>query len=418
MKKIILYAICVWWSSMLFAQAPAYFKYQAVVRGVNGELLADQNIILGIGILAGSTTGLPVYSEKHMVTSNQNGLVNITIGDGIEKFGNLDSIDWAKGPYFIKCEINGLTVSVSPLLSVPFALYAKTSGTGFSGNYDDLKNKPEFFSGNYNELNNRPHLFSGDYNDLKNKPEEKPVQSFITLSSPNGKLWDISVDDSGQIAIKEHLIDTSLVYDIDGNVYHKIKIGNQLWLKENLRTTRFRNGVDIQDGTGKGNYQWEDSPQYRFAYNDIEESRDTFGFLYTWYVAIDSSGVCPTGWDVPTDQDWSVLSVELGMNPLDTGLVWSLDNSVGNYLKQSGNMFWAYPNDGANDSTGFSALPAGYRSRMGDFSYKNEYACFWSKNSFNETYAWYRHLKNTFGAIGRTYNFKNYGFSIRCIRSK
>lgn len=131
----------------LQAQAPQKISYQAVVRNSSGKLLQNTNVGIRISILQGSTTGAVIYSETHQATTNVNGLVTVEIGGGITSMF-FDNIDWANGPYFLKTETDptGGTAynitGVSQLLSVPYALHAKTAGNGFSGNYNDLTNKP------------------------------------------------------------------------------------------------------------------------------------------------------------------------------------------------------------------------------------------------------------------------------------
>ena len=177
-------------TASVFAQAPEKMSYHAVIRNSSNHLVTNQAIRIKISILLGSATGAVVYSETQTPSTNENGLVTIEIGEGAEIF----NIDWANGPYFIKTEtdptggINYTITGTSQLLSVPYAMYAIKAGNAFSGNYNDLLNKPLLFdgswlnltgrpsfssialSGSYFDLINRPSLFSGNYNDLTNKP--------------------------------------------------------------------------------------------------------------------------------------------------------------------------------------------------------------------------------------------------------
>ena len=253
MKKIYIFLslliICV---SSLFAQAPEKFTYQAVVRNANNSLVANAQVGVRVNILQGTATGNAVYSESHVTNTNANGLVTVNIGGGSVLHGSFVGIDWAEGPYFLKTDIdpnggNDYTItSVQQLLSVPYALYAKEAGNGFSGDYNDLTNLPQiptvptnvsaftndagyitmdsipaipsvptnvsaftndagYLTGytetdpqfnawdkNYNDLTNKPTLFSGNYNDLTNKPtlfdgnynslSNKPNLSAVALS--------------------------------------------------------------------------------------------------------------------------------------------------------------------------------------------------------------------------------------------
>ncbi|SHJ89809.1 hypothetical protein SAMN04488028_10266, partial [Reichenbachiella agariperforans] len=131
------------------AQAPEKMSYQAVVRDANNALVSNQEIGMQISILQGSIEGSTVYMETQVPTSNTGGLITLEIGSGSVISGDFTSIDWSTGSFFIKTEIdlNGGTdytiTGTSQLMSVPYALYAKTAGNAFSGDFDDLTNKPQ-----------------------------------------------------------------------------------------------------------------------------------------------------------------------------------------------------------------------------------------------------------------------------------
>jgi len=139
MKKVYLLISTVLLSASLWAQAPQSFSYQAVVRGANNELVANKPVGMKVSLLQGSESGTAVYVETHTPTSNTNGLVSVAIGAGTKVAGNFATIDWSKGPYFVKTEtdLTGGTsyslTSVSQLLSVPYALYAANSQPGPKG---------------------------------------------------------------------------------------------------------------------------------------------------------------------------------------------------------------------------------------------------------------------------------------------
>ncbi len=209
------------------------------------------------------------------------------------------------------------------------------------------------------------------------------------------------------------------VTDIDGNIYKTVKIGNQIWMAENLKVTRYRNGDPIPDGSQIGDYSNEIEPQYRFAYNDNERYVAIYGRLYTWYVVNDERNICPIGWHIPSDEEYRELELYLGMSELDTGLICSLENNIiSGKLKERGTLHWNSPNVGATNESGFTALPAGYRQRYNDnFDFLGSYACFWTSTEHDGINAWYRHLYSETSGICRTRNLKNYGFSIRCVKN-
>ena len=149
MKKLVsLLAILLLCATSLFAQAPGKFSYQAVVRNSSNSLVTDAQVGVRVSILQGSADGSAVYVETQTATTNANGLLTIEIGGGKAEQGEFAGIDWANGPYFLKTETdpnggsNYTVTSTQQLLSVPYALYSREAGNGFSGDYNDLKNKP------------------------------------------------------------------------------------------------------------------------------------------------------------------------------------------------------------------------------------------------------------------------------------
>ena len=148
MRKLITLMIMVLCAATLLAQVPEKFSYQAVVRNTTNQLVTNASVSVRVSILQGSADGSAVYVETHNATTNTNGLLTVEIGGGKAEQGEFAGIDWANGPYFLKTETDpnggsdyGVTIT-QQLLSVPYALYAKEAANGFSGDYNDLKNKP------------------------------------------------------------------------------------------------------------------------------------------------------------------------------------------------------------------------------------------------------------------------------------
>lgn len=148
MKKLTILITMMMCLTMLFAQAPEKFNYQAVVRNSSNQLMANANVGVRVSILQGNSNGSAVYVETQAATTNANGLMTVEIGGGNVQQGNFANIDWADGPFFLKVETDpngGNSYSVTSnqqLMSVPYALYAKEAGNGFSGDYNDLTNAP------------------------------------------------------------------------------------------------------------------------------------------------------------------------------------------------------------------------------------------------------------------------------------
>ncbi len=148
MKQTFAFLTFIFASLVAFSQAPNAMSYQAVIRDANNKLVSNQSVSMQISILQGSASDPSVYTETQTLTTNANGLASMEIGSGTIVLGSFSAIDWANGPYFIKTETDptgGSTYTItgtSQLLSVPYAMHAKTAENTFSGDYDDLNNKP------------------------------------------------------------------------------------------------------------------------------------------------------------------------------------------------------------------------------------------------------------------------------------
>jgi uncharacterized protein (TIGR02145 family) len=245
--------------------------------------------------------------------------------------------------------------------------------------------------------------------DHKGKP---PLEIFYTIITSVFLMMacDKAKEDSGVITVS----------DIDGNVYKTVSIGSQIWMAGNLNTTHFNDGSVIPDGTLLGAISGQPEQKLWFAYNDNLANADTFGRLYTWYAANNSHKICPSGWHVPTDNDWNVLEVNLGMSALDTSVIGDGNNLIGGKLKETGTMHWRPYNTGATDEINFGALPGGYRTyREKDFDYKGELAVFWTSTTskvLGQDYAMSRQLWYMWQNISKMNDLKIYAFSIRCLK--
>ena len=196
----------------------------------------------------------------------------------------------------------------------------------------------------------------------------------------------------------------STISDIDGNTYNVIRIGSQLWMKENLKTTKYNDGTSIPVITD--NIAWLNltTPGYCWYNNDAATYKATYGALYNWYT-VNTGKLCPTGWHVPTDAEWTILTDYLGGESL-----------AGGKLKEAGTSHWASPNTGATNETGFTGLPGGYRLIDGTFNLIGNYGIWWSATETDATNAWYRILACDNTYLSRLFNNKQLGFSVRCVR--
>ena len=208
--------------------------------------------------------------------------------------------------------------------------------------------------------------------------------------------------------VKKDWLNPALTYgsvtDIDGNTYATIQIGTQVWMAENLRTTRYRNGDPIPNVTEAGKWTGLSSGAWCHYKND-PKYEVPYGKLYNWYTVNDPRKVCPAGWHVPTDAEWTVLSDYLG------------DESVaGGKMKSTGTEYWVYPNTGATNKSGFSGLPGGFRSNLGGFYGLGSSGLWWSASESGAEVAWNRSLNGGNADVNRSNYGKRSGFSVRCLR--
>ena len=217
------------------------------------------------------------------------------------------------------------------------------------------------------------------------------------------------------------------VTDIDGNMYATIEIGSQVWMAENLKVTHYPDGTPITEISDEA--EWNDmspSTQAFCWYNNEIEYRDTTGALYTWAAAINGvfsndtigpQGVCPDGWHLPSDAEWKELEMFLGMRQADADSHDWRGTDEGGQLKEVGFSKWALPNEGATNTSGFTALPGGFRSLKGGFYNINTYAAFWTATENQGiSKSWYRTLNQNTAQVYRQYNNMQLGLSVRCVK--
>ena len=219
---------------------------------------------------------------------------------------------------------------------------------------------------------------------------------------------------------------TTTVTDIDGNVYKTVKLGNQVWMAENLRTTRYADGRKIPLGTTTS-----DDVAYRYYPNNNSANVSTYGYLYNWAAVMKGAssssanpsgvqGICPDGWHVPSDAEWTELT-----NYVKSQSQYVCGSSTSNIAKalaseegwnSSPNYCAVGNNPDANNATGFSARPAGYY--YGNYFNFGYYAFFWSATRDNSYFAYCRNLSYDGAYVGRNNDVKSFGYSVRCVRNE
>ncbi|MDP4267961.1 MAG: FISUMP domain-containing protein [Bacteroidota bacterium] len=486
MKKYFL-VISLFISGFIYCQnVPKGISYQAIVRDLQGNILPNRNVAIKVSLLLeNSISGAIVYSETHKVTSNQFGLINLMIGKGIPLSGDFEKIDWSKGIFFSKIEIdiNGGTdyelVGVSQMLSVPYALYAEKAGRTISDSIplSPLKNiiqeysqseidtmKPKnlilifnkstcklnyYINSIWFELNNNAinkiNANAGPDQIIPNKT--KAILNAVLPLNFSGK-WIVISGDGGsfsndslpnavftgkektdyklQWTIKNKCYSTSAILSVsftdacynmvklkdtrDNREYKIVSIGKQCWMQENLNV-----GIRIDSAAPSTNNKKIE----KYCYRDFESNCNIYGGLYNWYEMMsyidpndnhtsNIQGICPSGWHVPDIPEWDTLVTFMGGSGV-----------AGWRLKEAGNSHWTGTDKGADNKSGFTALPAGIRKADTKYYNLGINTYFWSASKVDNDNFYAVKLSGMYE--GESYPRQNYhkyyGLSVRCLKN-
>jgi uncharacterized protein (TIGR02145 family) len=234
------------------------------------------------------------------------------------------------------------------------------------------------------------------------KQRDKDLKWRTKMLHKNVKLFTVTLFCLGLTGLQ-----AQTVKDIDGNVYKTVTIGTQVWMAENLKTTKYNDDTAIRLVTDNAAWEAIDNSHesaYCWYENDATANKNTYGALYNWYT-LNTGKLCPTGWHIPSDVEWTTLITYLGS-----------ESMAGNKLKETGKTHWRDQNTGATNESGFTALPSGYRSPNGSFHGIGFFSSLWSSGEYNMSSAWYRLLNYSFSSLLRVYAIKQSGFSVRCIK--
>jgi uncharacterized protein (TIGR02145 family) len=204
------------------------------------------------------------------------------------------------------------------------------------------------------------------------------------------------------------------VSDVDGNVYGTVRIGSQVWMAENLRTTRYRNGQPI-DHPGADNQAWGSNRGGAYAWynNDERVFKQPYGAVYNWFAVSNTNGLCPAGWHVPSQSEWQILQEFAGGRQAAGGKLKSGRAAPDAHPR------WDSPNVGATNETGFSAVPSGSRHSAGAYQMLGQEATFWTSTpngtgADSQVYNWI--IRNNSGGLGNGFFLRNAGYAVRCVR--
>jgi uncharacterized protein (TIGR02145 family) len=201
--------------------------------------------------------------------------------------------------------------------------------------------------------------------------------------------------------------------DQTGNTYKTVEIGSQTWMAENLKTTKYSDNTSIPNVTSNSAWIKLTTPGYCWYNNDETTNKPTYGALYNWYTA-KTGKLCPTGWHVPTDAEFKTLEMSLGMTQVQAdGTLWR-GTDQGTQMKNTTG--WKTGENGTNTS-GFSALPGGYRYHLdGAFNNVGELGYWWCSNESGPTFGNYRRLDGSSDGVYRDGTLKAAGKYIRCVK--
>ena len=457
MKKLFtLFIFLVLCAATLFAQAPEKFSYQAVVRNASNALVANAPVGVRVSILQGGVNGTLVYMETHTAVTNANGLLTLEIGSGSVQQGIFADIDWANGPFILKTETDPAggssysITSVQQLLSVPYALYAKDAG-----NVPNVPANVSAFTNDANYVSNTEcadmdlcalaalvSSLQGQLTELQGQLAE--LQSTIdSLIVPDTTVTPI--DTTSVVIDAKSCLGSPTVTDHEGNVYATVHIGDQCWMRENLRTTTSPSTGTYLIPPAGTSYTFTGKQAFWYNNDSATYAPLNYGLLYNWNAAVDTfntaygetsvntsssnavlvnftgnrRGICPAGWHLPSDAEWTQLTDYVGSQSEYTcggnssWIAKALASTEG-WNTYTGSC--TVGNDQTmNNASGFSAVPAGlcYGS---SFVIAGSSAYFWSSSEDGSLDAWGRSLSYSYAGVGRGSDLKHNGRSVRCLR--
>ena len=365
-----------------FTQAqPQKVNYQAVALAANGQPVKNQAIKLRLSIVDSSATGTVLYTETHQPTTDGAGQFSVFLGGGTATVGTFSNVPWSNGKdKFLKAEAdvtggtNYVLMGTSQIVSVPYAISA------------------------------------GSLKDSSKVTGQDGTQ-WSLIVGPNGPNWQQSSGPGGLNMNYPCPGVPTVTYG--GQTYNTVQIGTQCWFKENLNVGAMVQGANDQTNNGV---------LEKYCYNNDTANCSIYGGLYQWAEAVQYQngasnttspnpafsgnvrGICPSGWHVPSDWDWSTLVNFFGGPFFALGAL------------KSTSLLWNSPNTAANNKSGFCLIPSGVRSLTTSFSSLGTNAIIWSSTENSNSISYTRNLTYLYSFILHSDLDKTYGFSVRCLK--
>jgi uncharacterized protein (TIGR02145 family) len=233
------------------------------------------------------------------------------------------------------------------------------------------------------------------------------LTGMLLVLSPGCKK-DSKPDSTGgnSTAIFNPALTYGTMIDQDGNKCKTIQIGTQVWMAENLKATKYRNGDLIGTTTpSTSSISGEINPKYQWSGMNDASKVATYGRLYTWYAVTDSRNIAPAGWHVASLAEWTALRDSLGGETL-----------AGGKLKETGTTHWLSPNFGATNESGFTALPGGLREPSGVFYTNGQTAIWWTSTEKTASNGWYAYNDAVTSTLLLSNSNKSVGYAVRCVK--
>ena len=383
-------------------------KGDAGAVGAQGIAGVDGKSAYQLWLDAGNTGDMAAYLVAIKGAKGDQGIQGLTGAVGAVGAQGLIGLTGAVGATGAQgpAGVDGLTTSVNGVTQVGGAITLTKADIGLA-NVDNTTdaNKP-ISTATQTALNNKVDITSN-----QTVAGNKTFTGTTTVATP------VNATDAATKAYVDALLTqiksmqdvmiaagTFKVEDNDGNLYGVVKIGSQVWMAANLKTTTYNDGTAIPNVTDATTWAALTTGA-QCDYDNTPANTTTYGKLYNWY-AVNTAKLCPKGWHVPSDADWSTLSTTLGGDATSSGA-----------LKETGTTHWSSPNTGATNTSGFTALPGGYRDHDGSSIFVGNYSGLWSSTEFSTSYANYRGLSNNSTSLYSYNYFKVNGFSVRCLRN-